>query len=446
MLTFLLSEGYSATWDNAKGIGVSFSGIKPKGGNVDQAAIGMMYGGNVKYGPTPNIMLSLDGSYGSFKPLKDGSSYEPDENSLFETTVIPINLSARVTPYAESSLKPYFLFGVGLLLWDLKDNDTSVHGQQTDFGIALGLGVEWFITQCLGLDLLLRSSTYPGLDMDNVGLGDSNREMIEGRITLNYYWGQNRDRDKDGILDKVDAAPLDPEDFDGFQDQDGAPDPDNDNDGVLDVDDQAPLDPEDIDGFQDQDGVPDPDNDKDGILDVDDGAPNDPEDKDGFQDQDGVPDPDNDNDNIPDSSDKCPNEPETVNGYQDDDGCPDQKPMPALEQAGAALVLQGVNFKTGSAELTPESSAILDEVVEGLNAHPEVEIEIRGYTDDVGRAAANQKLSEQRANSVRQYLIDKGIAANRLTAVGLGEENPVASNATPEGRAQNRRIEFYRTK
>ena len=120
--------------------------------------------------------------------------------------------------------------------------------------------------------------------------------------------------------------------------------------------------------------------------------------------------------------------------------------MPQLEKAGAALILKGVNFKTGSADLTPESLVILDETIAGLKDAPDVEIEIRGYTDDVGRAEANQKLSERRALSVQKYLIDNGIDADRLKAVGYGEANPVTSNATPEGRAENRRIEFYRTK
>ncbi|MBN1558767.1 OmpA family protein [candidate division KSB1 bacterium] len=447
LVAFLADMGLSATWDNAKGIGVSFSGIRAKGGDVDDGAIGMMFGGNLKYAPTPYTMFSLDASYGGFKPHLADSDYEPDENSPFETTVIPVQLSLRVTPFAEAALKPYFLLGLGVLSWDLLNNDVSVHDRQMEFNMAAGLGLEWFIAQSVGLDFLLRNSTYPGLDLDNVGTGDDdNRQLLEGRISLNYYWGQNRDRDKDGILDKFDAAPLEAEDVDGFQDSDGAPDPDNDNDGILDADDGAPNEPEDKDGFQDEDGVPDLDNDNDGILDVNDKAPNAAEDKDGFQDDDGAPDPDNDKDGIPDATDKCPNEAENINGYEDDDGCPDVKPMPKLEKAGAALILKGVNFKTGSADLTPESLAILDEVIAGLKDAPEVEIEIRGYTDDVGRAAANQKLSERRAQSVQKYLIDSGITAGRLKAVGLGEENPVASNATPEGRAENRRIEFYRTK
>ena len=101
------------------------------------------------------------------------------------------------------------------------------------------------------------------------------------------------------------------------------PELDSDGDGIPDARDQCPNQPEDKDGFQDDDGCPDPDNDGDGIPDAQDKCPNQPEDRDGFQDDDGCPDPDNDGDGIPDAQDRCPNQPETINGFQDDDGCPD---------------------------------------------------------------------------------------------------------------------------
>jgi uncharacterized protein (TIGR03382 family) len=131
------------------------------------------------------------------------------------------------------------------------------------------------------------------------------------------------DTDGDGIVDPVDACPTAPEDFDGFQDEDGCPDLDNDGDGIPDAKDQCPNEAEDKDGFEDNDGCPDSDNDKDGIPDNKDKCPNQPEDFDGFEDEDGCPELDNDNDGIPDSLDKCPNEPEDKDGFQDEDGCPD---------------------------------------------------------------------------------------------------------------------------
>jgi OOP family OmpA-OmpF porin len=167
-----------------------------------------------------------------------------------------------------------------------------------------------------------------------------------------------RDRDHDGVYDTEDKCPDQPEDRDGFQDEDGCPDPDNDGDGIPDVKDKCPNQPEDFDDFQDADGCPDLDNDNDGIPDLNDACPNapedhkgkkpndgcpsssedsdgdgipdgvdkcpdEPEDKDGFEDADGCPDPDNDGDGIPDSFDNCPNAPEDTDGFQDEDGCPD---------------------------------------------------------------------------------------------------------------------------
>jgi outer membrane protein OmpA-like peptidoglycan-associated protein len=282
-----------------------------------------------------------------------------------------------------------------------------------------------------------------------------------------------QDADKDGIEDKVDKCPGEPEDFDGFEDDDGCPEPDNDGDGIDDTVDECPDLAEDFDGFQDEDGCPDLDNDGDGIPDVDDRCPNEPEDFDGFedsdgcpdvlqdsdedgvpddtdkcplkpedidgfQDEDGCPDLDNDLDGILDTEDQCPNEPETFNGYQDEDGCPDQRP---LEQK---YIIRGVNFESGSASLTPDSYAVLDKVVKTLMAYPEVRVEIRGYTDSVGSWDLNLDLSQRRADSVKNYLVNSGIPSDRMIAKGYGEADPVSSNKTAAGRAENRRIEFHR--
>jgi len=169
--------------------------------------------------------------------------------------------------------------------------------------------------------------------------------------------GSTPDTDGDGYLDPDDACPLDPEDFDSFEDADGCPEPDNDNDKVCDpwvterqqsgkytnvclAIDGCPMDPEDMDKFEDEDGCPDPDNDQDGVLDVADTCPLIPEDIDGWEDLEGCPDPDNDKDGICDpwvakegkgetykslckAEDLCPSVPEDFDQFQDEDGCPD---------------------------------------------------------------------------------------------------------------------------
>jgi outer membrane protein OmpA-like peptidoglycan-associated protein len=118
------------------------------------------------------------------------------------------------------------------------------------------------------------------------------------------------------------------------------------------------------------------------------------------------------------------------------------KPKP--QEVKRKFVLKGINFETGSARITAESYAILNEVVESLQAYPEVRVEIQGYTDATGSRSLNMRLSQERAEAVLFYLIGKGIDSGRLRASGYGPANPIASNATREGRALNRRIELVR--
>ncbi|MBP9111552.1 MAG: OmpA family protein [Polyangiaceae bacterium] len=284
------------------------------------------------------------------------------------------------------------------------------------------------------------------------------------------------DRDGDGIKDDVDKCPDQPEDFDGFEDEDGCPDPDNDKDGILDVDDRCPNEPEDKDGdededgcpegndgdrdgdgildskdkcpdipedrdgFEDEDGCPDPDNDKDGILDKVDQCPNDPEDKDGFQDEDGCPDLDNDRDGIPDTIDKCPNEPETFNGIDDEDGCPEGN---VIIQNNSLVILQKIKFKTGSAEILPESNPILDEVSKVLTEHSEFTLlELAGHADERADDFYNLRLTQDRVNSVRQALIMRGVHPTRLRSKGYGEWCPEDPEHNETAWEKNRRVEF----
>jgi outer membrane protein OmpA-like peptidoglycan-associated protein len=113
---------------------------------------------------------------------------------------------------------------------------------------------------------------------------------------------------------------------------------------------------------------------------------------------------------------------------------------------GVPIVLEGITFATGKADITPESEQILMKALKTLTTYPDISVEISGHTDNVGSAKSNQKLSERRANSVRDWLIRQGVDANRITAVGYGEDKPIADNKTKEGKAKNRRIEFTRTK
>lgn len=119
--------------------------------------------------------------------------------------------------------------------------------------------------------------------------------------------------------------------------------------------------------------------------------------------------------------------------------------FPKAKEIKTKLVLEGITFASGSSTITAKSYMILDEVVNSLKGYPEVKLTIQGYTDSVGKESTNLRLSQQRAESVMNYFIGKGIDYGRLKAVGFGELNPVASNSTKAGRAKNRRIELVRT-
>jgi outer membrane protein OmpA-like peptidoglycan-associated protein len=215
---------------------------------------------------------------------------------------------------------------------------------------------------------------------------------------------------------------------------------DPDGDGIVGKADHCPKEPEDRDGFQDADGCPDPDNDGDGVLDASDRCPNEPEDRDGFQDDDGCPDPDNDGDEIADADDRCPNEP----GVPEQGGCPALPPPVSVVLTEKAIELrQPVFFATDRATIEERSHALLDEVASVLNAHPELErIAIEGHSDNTGSAAHNRTLSKARAAAVLDALVQRGVAPNRLRAVGFGLTRPVVPNDSDEHRAQNRRVEM----
>lgn len=252
------------------------------------------------------------------------------------------------------------------------------------------------------------------------------------------------DRDKDMILDSKDKCIDDPEDKDGFEDEDGCPDLDNDKDGLKDKVDKCPDDAEDKDGFQDEDGCPDPDNDQDKLPDEKDRCPNDAEDFDKFQDEDGCPEPDNDQDGILDDKDKCPNEAEVFNGVKDADGCPDEDKYKLINVSNTQIELkQKIFFATNRARIQRRSYPLLNEIAVALKDNPSLKVEIGGHTDNVGKASYNKKLSQKRAEAVRDYLIEKGgVNGARLTAIGYGQDKPIASNRTARGRDKNRRVEF----
>jgi outer membrane protein OmpA-like peptidoglycan-associated protein len=187
------------------------------------------------------------------------------------------------------------------------------------------------------------------------------------------------------------------------------------------------------------------DADRDGIPDSEDKCPNVAEDLDRYEDMDGCPeeDPDSDQDGVPDHEDECPEDKETINGVDDDDGCPDTGDPRVVFEDGEFKILDAVQFEHGSANVTEDSHSLLDQVALMIKAHPQVKrVRIEGHTDDTGPEHVNQRLSQQRADSVRRYLANKGVAPQRLVAKGYGESKPLVDSTSESARTQNRRVQF----
>jgi outer membrane protein OmpA-like peptidoglycan-associated protein len=243
------------------------------------------------------------------------------------------------------------------------------------------------------------------------------------------------DRDGDGIEDIDDQCPDDPEDRDGFQDEDGCPDPDNDNDRVLDVDDRCPMDAEDLDGFEDTDGCPEADNDGDGVVDLEDRCPN----VAGVIENRGCPDSDRDGDTVVDRRDNCPDEPGSVENH----GCQEQQLV--VLQEDRIEILDNVYFRTNSHRIERRSYPLLDNIAAVMRNHPEIGmLSVEGHTDSRGRDASNLRLSQRRARAVMDYLRRQGrVDRSRLQSEGYGETRPLVPDAvSDEDLARNRRVEF----
>jgi OOP family OmpA-OmpF porin len=185
------------------------------------------------------------------------------------------------------------------------------------------------------------------------------------------------------------------------------------------------------------------DGDHDGVPDAEDRCPNEAEDRDRVQDRDGCPEDDGDSDGIPDEEDRCPSQKETINGFEDEDGCPDEGPAKVIVEKGQIRILETVKFKTGSAELEPESYSILNQVALTMKANRQIKrVRVEGHTDETGTRDRNMKLSQERADSVRDYLVKRGVKSDRLSAQGFGPDRPLSKGNDPDALAKNRRVEF----
>lgn len=303
----------------------------------------------------------------------------------------------------------------------------SMHSVYYGADVPVGLGVNIMLSKEKDFYLNLESAY-------KVAITSTDQSHLQHAIGFTYWFKPHyhepvpeqvvevvppSDVDHDGVPDSADKCPTVP----GLAQFNGCPD--SDGDGVPDNLDACPL----VAGSTAFNGCPDTDG--DGIPDNTDKCPY----QAGLAQYNGCPPPDADHDGVIDSEDQCPN----VAGTVENHGCPEIK-KEVIEKVEKAA--RSVYFETGKSALKKVSYTSLNTIAQVMKDDPSLYVDIGGHTDNVGKPERNMTLSDARANVCRDYLISQGISADRITAKGYGETQPIADNKTATGRAQNRRTEF----
>jgi OOP family OmpA-OmpF porin len=337
-----------------------------------------------------------------------------------------LDLFYNITP--DKALVPYVAAGLGAVTFSNSDVEND-----TDFMANYGAGLKYYLTDAIALRADVRHL---------ISFTDTQSNLL---YTVGMVFGFGGDRDK--------AAPAEEP---KQEEKPAVVDTDSDGDGVADSLDACAGTPQGV--AVDSKGCP-VDSDGDGVSDDKDTCPG--TEKGVTVDDKGCPvvaatvEADSDGDGVADSKDTCADTPKGVavdengcpvdtdkDGVSDDkDACPGT-PIGATVNARGCWSIKDLRFETGKTTIMAESLPNLDEVVTVLESNPEMKLEVQGYTDNRGSAAFNKSLSEKRARAVMDYIVSKGIAAERISAKGYGIESPVATNDTAEGRALNRRVEL----
>ena len=357
-----------------------------------------------------DVAASLGGSFVKY-PMP-GKSFV-NENFLLEANAA-VNLKMTSEKYW---VQPYISIGVG------------GHKYKNYYGaflpVGLGLKVNFFdeahlfVTSIYRVPITIETSNYHL--QHSIGIAGRLGKKKEPKIIEPPK--PPPDTDGDGIIDSLDKCPT----VKGLAKYDGCPIPDTDKDGINDEEDKCPT----VPGLARYQGCPIPDTDGDGINDEEDKCPTVP----GVARYQGCPVPDTDGDGVNDEEDKCV----TIPGPKENFGCPI---IPEEVKKRVDLAAKNILFVTGSAKLQKSSFKGLDDVVKIMSENPGMSLAIDGHTDYVGKEDYNQTLSDNRAASVKTYLVSKGIDESRITATGHGELKPIADNKTAAGRQKNRRSEM----
>jgi len=341
---------------------------------------------------------------GSMNRIKKGYKGVDQDESFWNANLQAKYALRRLFTTESGWFDPYLKLGGGYTSYksEYSKEDGAVK-------LLAGGGINFWFTDHLGLNV---QTGY------NHGFQKDGTDYFQHSAGIVIKFGA-KDTDKDGIPDKDDACPevAGPKEFNGC--------PDTDGDGIPDKDDACP----DIAGLKEFNGCPDTDG--DGVPDKDDKCP----DVAGPAENGGCPWPDTDGDGVLDKDDQCPDEA----GPASNNGCPepnddDQK---RLNQYAKTIL-----FDTGKASIKFESAEILSQIINVLKKFPKSRFRIEGHTDSTGKKAKNITLSQNRADAVKIYLIQGGIAADRLESVGYGPDKPIASNKNKKGRELNRRVEI----
>lgn len=372
-----------------------------------------------------------------------------------------------------SFVQPFLSGGVGLGLYR-GGNAPNTTGVEVPLGGGIDFAVsKWFsITTSMLYNFTFNDDIDGDIVSPVITPDNTPDNMILYKAGLKFNLGP-RDRDGDGVKDSDDVCPDTPglAEFDGCPDSDGdgiadrmdrCPDvaggketggcPDSDGDGVVNSEDACPN----VAGSAEFDGCPDSDD--DGIIDSEDSCPNTAgtkalngcpdSDGDGIADNlDDCPNtagteatngcPDSDRDGIADRDDECPN----VAGSAELDGCPDI----AVVQEVADKIIENLIFDFDDATIDREYHEDLDELAQQLTQNKALRLSIAGHTDDIGSREYNERLSQERADAVKQYLVEQGVSEDRITTSALGQQEPVATNETDAGRQLNRRVKIVVT-